>query len=62
MKRSNSPDAVKSQSDFDRKLKNGQIAPVYLFEGSERHLRDQALKKLAEVAVDASVRDFNSAS
>lgn len=61
MKKANSQDAVKSQSDFDRKLKNGQIAPVYLFEGSERHLRDQALKRLAEVAVDASVRDFNYA-
>ncbi|MDX2043568.1 MAG: DNA polymerase III subunit delta [Acidobacteriota bacterium] len=62
MKRSNSPDALKSQSDFYRKLKSGQIAPLYLFEGGERYLRDQALKKLTEAAIDASVRDFNYAA
>jgi DNA polymerase-3 subunit delta len=62
MKKASSQDAMKSQSDFHRKLQNGQIAPIYLFEGSERHLRDQALKKLAEVAVDVSVRDFNYAA
>ncbi|HZF37558.1 MAG TPA: DNA polymerase III subunit delta, partial [Blastocatellia bacterium] len=61
MKRQNSQDAAKSQSDFNRKLQSGQIAPLYLFEGSERYLRDQALKKLLEVAVDESVRDFNFA-
>gem|GEM_PF-450161 len=59
MKRQTSQDAQKSQSDFQRKLQNGQIAPLYLFEGAERQLRDQALKKLSEAAVDASVRDFN---
>ncbi len=62
MKRSNSPDALKSQSDFYRKLKSGQIAPLYLFEGEERYLRDQALKKLTEAAIDVSVRDFNFAA
>ena len=59
MKRQGSQDAVKSQSDFHRKLQSGQIAPLYLFEGTERFLRDQALKKLEAAAVDASVRDFN---
>jgi DNA polymerase-3 subunit delta len=59
MKRQTSQDAVKSQSGFHRKLQSGQIAPLYLFEGTERYLRDQALKKLADVAVDAAVRDFN---
>jgi len=59
MKRQNSQDAVKSQADFHRKLQSGQIAPLYLFEGTERYLRDQALKKLTDVAVDAAVRDFN---
>jgi DNA polymerase III subunit delta len=61
MKRQNSQDAVKSQSEFHRKLQGGQIGPLYLFEGSERYLRDQALKKLLEAAVDESARDFNFA-
>jgi DNA polymerase III subunit delta len=61
MKRQNSQDAIKSQSEFHRKLQGGQIAPLYLFEGPERYLRDQALKKLLEVAVEESARDFNFA-
>lgn len=59
MKRQTSQDALKSQSDFHRKLQSGQIAPLYLFEGSERRLRDQALKNLSDAAVDVAVRDFN---
>lgn len=62
MKRQASADAVKSQSDFHRKLQSGKIAPLYLFEGSEKYLRDQALKKLLDAAVDESVRDFNFAA
>ena len=62
MKKAGSQDALKSQSDFQRNLKSGQIAPLYLFEGAETYLRDQALKKLTEAAVDASVRDFNYAA
>lgn len=62
MKKSNSQDAVKTQSDFHRKLQSGQISPLYLFEGAETYLRDQAVKKLTDVAVDASVRDFNFAA
>jgi len=61
MKRQTSQDALKSQADFRRKLQSGQIAPLYLFEGTEHYLRDQALKKLADAAVDAAVRDFNYA-
>jgi DNA polymerase-3 subunit delta len=61
MKRQGSQDAVKSQSEFHRKLQSGQIGPLYLFEGSEKYLRDQALKKLLEAAVDESARDFNLA-
>jgi DNA polymerase-3 subunit delta len=52
-------EAQKSQADFFRKLNAGQISPLYLLEGAETYLRDQALKKLIEKAVDASVRDFN---
>ncbi|MGH9802422.1 MAG: hypothetical protein ACRD82_18815, partial [Blastocatellia bacterium] len=62
MKKSGSQDALKSQSDFHRKIQNGQIAPLYLFEGAETYLRDQALKKLTDTAIDASVRDFNYAA
>jgi DNA polymerase III subunit delta len=62
MKRPASPDALKSQADFDRKLKGGEVAPLYLLEGEETYLREQALRRLIEVAVDESVRDFNVAT
>lgn len=62
MKKAGSQDAVKSQSDFHRKLQSGQISPLYLFEGAETYLRDQAVKKLTDTAVDGSVRDFNYAA
>jgi DNA polymerase III subunit delta len=62
MKRQASPDALKSQSDFYRKLQAGQFAPLYLFEGTERYLREQALRKLIEAAIDVSARDFNYAA
>jgi DNA polymerase-3 subunit delta len=61
MKKIGSSDSLKSQSEFHRKLQSGRIAPLYLFEGAERYLRDQALKELLEVAVDAAARDFNFA-
>ncbi len=61
MKRQVPADAIKSQSDFYRRLQNNQFAPLYLFEGGEIYLRDQALKKLIEVSIDQSVRDFNFA-
>src|SRR2546421_11962747 len=59
MKRSVSSDALKSQSDFNRQLQSGQIKPLYLLEGEEAYLRDEALKRLIKAAVDESVRDFN---
>src|SRR5499433_3198358 len=61
MKKIGSGDSRKSQSEFQRKLQSGRIEPLYLFEGSERYLRDQALKTLLEIAVDAAARDFNFA-
>lgn len=54
-------DAQRSQAEFARKLQAGEVGPLYLFEGSERFLRAQALKKLAAAAVEASVFDFNYA-
>src|SRR5262245_7414261 len=61
MKKTGSGDSLKSQSEFHRRLQSGRIAPLYLFEEAERYLRDQALKKLIEVAVDAAALDFNFA-
>ncbi len=61
MKKPTSADAAKSQSEFHRKLQSGRLAPLYLFEGSERYLRDQTLKRLLEVSVDEAARDFNFA-
>src|SRR5688572_8505241 len=62
MKRTGGADALKSQTEFYKRVQQRQIAPLYLFEGAETYLRDQALKKLTETAVDPSVRDFNYAS
>jgi DNA polymerase-3 subunit delta len=59
MKRQTSADALKSRSAFYRRLEQRQLAPLYLFEGAEKYLRDQAVKKLLEAAVEQSARDFN---
>jgi DNA polymerase-3 subunit delta len=59
MKRSLSSDALKSQSDFNRQLQSGQIEPLYLLEGAETYLRDEALKRLIKAAVDEAVWEFN---
>jgi DNA polymerase-3 subunit delta len=58
-KKPSSSEALKSQTEFARKLKNKQFAPMYLLEGSESYLREQALKKLLDAAVDDALRDFN---
>ncbi len=62
MKRAGAGDALKSQADFHRRLKEGKIAPLYLLEGEERFLRDRALAQLLAAAVEPSVRDFNFAA
>jgi len=59
MKRQSSASSRDSQAEFARQLKAGKLAPLYLFEGEENYLREQALKRLIEAAVDATVRDFN---
>lgn len=61
MKKS-SPDGAKSQADFRRQLKAGEIAPLYLFEGTELLLREEALRSLAGAALTPDVRDFNLAT
>lgn len=59
MKRQSSNDSRTSQAEFSQQLKAGQIAPLYLFEGREHYLREAALRRLIEAAVDAAVREFN---
>ena len=61
MKRSAGTDPLKTQTEFDRNLKAGQFAPVYVLEGKEAYLREQAVKRLLEAAVDEGLRDFNFA-
>lgn len=52
---------IDSHKDFLRRIKSGQIGPLYLFEGTEVYLREQALRELTEAAVDPGLRDFNFA-
>ncbi|MFN0123327.1 MAG: DNA polymerase III subunit delta [Blastocatellia bacterium] len=59
MKRTNPADALKSQAEFYREIKSGQIATMYLLEGGETYLRDRALQALIDHAVDEGLRDFN---
>jgi DNA polymerase-3 subunit delta len=59
VKKSASGDALKSQTEFARKIKSGDFAPLYLFEGAENYLREQTLKQLIDAAVDQGLRDFN---
>ena len=58
-KKSASGDALKSQSEFARKILSGKFAPMYLFEGAENYLREQTIKHLIDVAVEEGLRDFN---
>lgn len=48
--------------DFDafrRAMKKGDIAPAYYFHGAEELLKDDALRDLLGLAVEAGTRDFN---
>jgi DNA polymerase III subunit delta len=56
------PGEHKSQTDFYHRIRNNQIAPLYLFEGTEKYLRDLALAELINLAIDQQVREFNYAS
>ena len=61
MKKAPAADALKAQTEFERNLKAGKFAPLYLFEGKEAYLREQAVKRFAIAAVDDAMRDFNYA-
>jgi DNA polymerase-3 subunit delta len=42
-----------------RSLKNGELAPVYYFYGSEDVLKEQSIRAVLDAALDPSFRDFN---
>jgi DNA polymerase-3 subunit delta len=53
---------VMAQHTFEslhRSLKNGELAPVYYFFGSEDVLKDEAVHAILDRALDPSFRDFN---
>jgi DNA polymerase III delta subunit len=48
--------------DFDglwKALRKGVVRPVYYLHGDEELLKDEAVRTLLDVGVDASTRDFN---
>ncbi len=61
MKKASTTDQLKAQAEFDRNLKAGKLAAVYVLEGKEGYLREQAVKRLLEAAVDEGLRAFNFA-
>ena len=44
---------------LQRSLAKGEVQPVYYFFGDEELLKDEAVRRITELAVDASTRDFN---
>jgi len=64
--RSSSPDAeprpgaLKSLRDIPRAIREGRIAPVYLFFGSDDYLREELLKETLDALLPAgNLRNFN---
>lgn len=55
--------AVLTRDDLRDQLRRRQIAPVYLLFGPETHLRDLAVKTIANLAfAEGDLRDFNETS
>lgn len=46
-------------NDFFKELKNGVIAPVYLFTGEEKFVMQSALKQLTAITAEESLRELN---
>lgn len=44
---------------FIAKLERGEVASVYLFEGEENYLKEEALKKLKKSVISPEYEDFN---
>lgn len=51
--------AVQSPKALSRAITAGDLAPVYYFYGSEEGLKDEAVSRLVNAALDPGVRDFN---
>lgn len=51
------------RKDLEQSLKKGQIEPFYFLYGPEAYLRDQALNKIADAALERTLlREFNDSS
>ncbi len=59
MRRQGSADSGRTHDEFLRQLRAGKVSTLYLFEGEESLLRDEALTQLIDHEVDSTVRDFN---
>jgi DNA polymerase-3 subunit delta len=57
-----STDSRRSQTEFLRQIGGANFALLYLFEGAETLLRENALKELISRAVEPELRDFNVTS
>lgn len=54
------PMNILSREDLRNQLKRGEIAPVYLFFGAEKYLRDLAARTVADIVLkDSALREFN---
>lgn len=50
-----------NHTEFFKTLKNGEIQPVYFFQGEEQYVMKSALKQLENVVISEDMRDVNLA-
>ena len=53
------PMSVAAQRAFHKSLRERTFAPVYLVQGDDEYLKDDAVRQLIAAAVDPATRDFN---
>ena len=53
------PMRSRSFDALQRSLAKGDLQPVYYFHGDEDLLKDEAVRRILEIALDAAARDFN---
>ncbi|MFN2599382.1 MAG: DNA polymerase III subunit delta [Pyrinomonadaceae bacterium] len=52
-----------SVKGLEQQLSRGEVAPLYLLFGAEEYLRDEAARRVSDVALgDAAMREFNDAT
>jgi len=51
--------AVHTYDQITRALNKGELAPVYYLFGAEDLLKDEVVRRIGDIALDASLRDFN---